>query len=153
MEKKNLLDTLRAQQYISILNSQEYRELVSIAVKSIKQRAVESDNEATIEFYFEAELFSFFKYVFEPLGFSYHPQKEVPVATRRHVSKGRADSAIGSLVIEFKHNSKLSSQTDIDSAITQISEYLLGLYETEKTFGLGVITDGLKICYIQQTRR
>lgn len=63
--------------------------------------------------------------MFEPLGFIYNPIKEKSINTARHISKGRADTAIASLVIEFKQPSTLSNSHNKSKAINQISDYLL----------------------------
>ncbi len=96
-------------------------------VQDIKNASQIAPNEATIESRFDCEFFAFFKEMFEPLGFIYNPIKEKSINTARHISKGRADTAIASLVIEFKQPSTLSNSHNKYKAINQISDYLLGL--------------------------
>ncbi len=151
MKREDVLEKLRNKQYIAILNSDEYKFLLTSIAQRITLQAKRAVNEATIENYFDCELFAFFKDVFEPLGYEYHPEKESQISTKRHISKGRADSAIGALVIEFKHYSKLANKTDRDSATSQISDYLLGLTFEENSISLGFVTDGINCCFVQQT--
>ncbi len=114
--------------------------------RKISNEAKNALNEATIENCFECELFAFFRNVFEPLGFEYNPKKEVKIATKIHKSKGRADTVIGGLVIEFKQPSTLSNKNQVCKAIDQISDYLLGLdFEGDL---VGFITDGVKCCFV-----
>lgn len=145
-ENKTLIKSLKQKQYTAIVKSQEYKQLLTEMSRRISRKARIAPNEATIENYFDCELFAFFRDVFEPLGFEYNPTKEASVSTRRHVTKGRADTAIGALVVEFKQISTLSSEEQKTRAIRQISDYLLGLdFEGES---VGFVTDGTKGCFI-----
>lgn len=140
------IDILKEKQYIAIINSKEYKMLLEDMCNRISQKARTALNEATIESYFECELFAFFHNIFGPLGFEYNPVKEAPISTTRHVTKGRADTAIGALVIEFKQPSTLSNNEQKNKAINQICEYLIG-----KNFigeSVGFVTDGTKGCFI-----
>ena len=143
---KQYTDVLKQKQYIAIVNSKEYKLLLNEMCHRISNKAKMAPNEATIENYFDCELFSFFRDIFEPLGFEYNPVKEATIATKRHITKGRADTAIGALVIEFKQPSTLSNQEQKNKAINQISDYLIGLdFDGES---VGFITDGTKGCFV-----
>lgn len=145
-ENKTLIKSLKQKQYTAIVKSNEYRTLLTGMCHRISRKAKIAPNEATIESYFDCELFAFFRDVFEPLGFEYNPTKEASVSTRRHVTKGRADTAIGALVVEFKQISTLSSEEQKNNAVRQISDYLLGLdFEGES---VGFVTDGTKGCFV-----
>lgn len=146
MDIANLTNSLKQKQYLTIINSNEYKKLLTEMCKRIVNKSKTAANEATIENYFDCELFAFFKEIFEPLGFSYEPEKESPISTKRHTTKGRADSAIGALVIEFKQPSTLSNTEQQKSAIEQISNYILGLEENNES--VGMITDGTKACFV-----
>lgn len=91
--------------YIAIIKSDEYKNKLKKMAQDIKNASKVAPNEATIESRFDGELFAFFKDMFETLGFIYNPIKEKSINTARHISKGRADTAIASLVIEFKQPS------------------------------------------------
>ena len=146
--KQAVLDTLKDAQYTAIINSKGYKQLLSDMSSRIKAQARKAPNEATIESYFDSELFAFFRDVFGPLGFEYTPQKEAAVELRRHVAKGRADSAIGALIVEFKQPSTLATQAQQVKAIRQISEYMLAV--PEASAAIGFLTDGTKGCFIER---
>ena len=87
--------------------------------------------------------FHFFKEVFGRLGYEYHPLKEVTIETSRHITKGRADTAIGALIIEFKQPKTLNTIEKQNKAVSQISDYMLGL--TLESELVGFVTDGTKV--------
>lgn len=149
MAKNNgYIDILKQKQYIAIINSSEYKSLLKDMCSRISIKAKTAPNEATIESYFDCEFFAFFRDVFQPLGFEYNPTKEASISTKRHITKGRADTAIGTLVIEFKQPSTLANVKQQTKAIDQISEYLIGLeYNGEM---VGFITDGTKGCFVMK---
>ena len=122
------------------LESEEFRELLKDSVVSIKNQAELARNEATIEACFERELYSLLK----TFDIAFSVEKEVMVDTRRHVGKGRMDSKIGAVVIEYKHNRKLKTDKDIQKATDQLKDYLVGLSEKKPTFYYGYLTDGLQ---------
>lgn len=134
--------------YVSIVKSTEYQHRLVEMAKSIKTSSKIAPNEATIESRFDCELFAFFKEIFEPLGFIYNPIKEQAINTRRHISKGRADTAIASLVIEFKQPSTLSNKRSKDKAINQISDYLKGIQTEDDDILEGYVTNGIEGCFV-----
>lgn len=147
MEKNTLISG-----YTSIIKSRQY----STALKEMAGRIIaaskKAPNEATIESRFDCELFAFFREHFGPLGFEYNPIKEKSIATCRHVAReasGRADTAISTLVIEFKQPAALAGEEQKNKAINQISDYLIGLsrLNDEEMFE-GFVTDGIKGCFI-----
>ena len=145
-DNKTIIKSLKQKQYMAIVKSQEYKTLLVDMCRRISQKAKIAPNEATIESYFDCELFTFFRDVFEPLGFEYNPTKEAAISTRRHITKGRADTAIGALVVEFKHVLTLSNGEQKNNAIKQVSDYLLGLDYDGET--IGFVTDGIKGCFV-----
>ena len=145
-DNKNIIESLKQKQYSAIVKSKEYKSLLADMCRRISKKANIAPNEATIESYFDCEFFAFFREIFEPLGFEYNPTKEASICTRRHITKGRADTAIGALVVEFKHISTLSNDEQKNKAIKQVSDYLLGLEYDGET--LGFVTDGTKGCFV-----
>lgn len=127
------------------LNSKEFKDEINEILNEIKSAAIKAENEATIESLFERVLYALLK----DIGIKFNPIKESAVATKRHISKGRMDSRIGAVIIEYKHHSKLKSQKDISSAINQIKTYLAALSLIENTLMVGFITDGISICEIR----
>ena len=133
--------------YIDIVNSYDYKSALLEMSKRIVDNSKNAPNEATIEQYFEAEVFSFFREHFGLLGFEYKPVKEMKTA-RRHTLRGRTDSAISSLVIEFKQPKTLSSTKNKKEATDQLCDYLTTLADKDSTLYQGFLTDGVKGCFI-----
>lgn len=144
--------SVKISNYVSIVKSDKYREALKEMSGRIINASKKAPNEATIESRFDCELFAFFREHFEPLGFEYNPIKEKTIATCRHIAKGtsgRADTAISTLVIEFKQPSTLSSDEQKNKAIDQISDYLIGLENLNDDEMLeGFVTDGIKGCFV-----
>lgn len=151
MIEKTIQKQLKDVQLKAVLSSELFFPALSDCLNTIKNQANKSENEATIESAFEISLYGFLK----SIGIEMFPTKEKPIETIRHIKKGRMDSQIGALVIEFKHKDNLKTEKQIEKATEQISNYLhsLSKKETDNYF-LGVITDGLKIkflkCYNQE---
>lgn len=143
-----LLDALRKKQYTAIIKSPEYRTVLTQMSQKITDEAKRAPNEATIEHHFETELSILFRSVFEAIGFSYNPIKEMAIGTKRHISRGRADTVAGALVIEFKQPSALEKPNGKDDALNQISDYLEGLNGEEDIPIVGFVTDGLSGCFV-----
>lgn len=74
-KNKQYIDVLKQKQYIAIVNSKEYKSLLNDMCRRIANKAKTAPNEATIESYFDCEIFAFFRDIFEPLGFEYNPTK------------------------------------------------------------------------------
>lgn len=111
--------------YLEIIKSKRYKNELDAMAERIILNSKRAPNEATIESNFDCELFAFFRLQFSKFGFEYNPIKEKPVDTVRTVLKGRADTAIATLVIEFKQPKTLSS--DIQKVTSrkkkQLSKY------------------------------
>lgn len=154
MDGRNVLDTvekisaIKDKQYTTIIHSKEYHQLLEGMSRRIVNKSKIAPNEATIEGYFDNELFTFYRQIFEPLGFEYNPVKEASITTKRHVTRGRADSAIGALVVEFKQPSTLKNANMQNKAIKQVSDYLLGL--SPDLGSVGFVTDGTKGCFVMR---
>ncbi|WP_270941625.1 Eco57I restriction-modification methylase domain-containing protein [Romboutsia lituseburensis] len=143
----NQMDILKRKQIEFILKSSEYNLMLEEIKNNIITGCKKSTNEATTATVFELELYSFLKNI---LNLNFHPEKEVPVGTVRHVSKGRIDSKIGVLLIEYKYNSKLKTNEDVLSATNQLKDYMNGLYvKNQSNDYLGIITDGIQIKFIR----
>lgn len=142
--KKNKLD-----EFIRIVKSDEYLEELDKMAERIREASAKAPNEATIESKFDCELFAFFKTHFEPLGFEYNPTKEKALNTQRHVSKGRADTAISTLVIEFKQPSTLATEKYKEKALRQIEDYLKAVHkEKDEEMMEGFVTNGTQGCFV-----
>ena len=76
------------------------------------------------------------------IGLKFHPVKEQTVASRRHVTRGRVDSRLGALVIEYKRPSLLKSKAQIETALSQLRSYIIALSEETDTPFIGLLTNG-----------
>ena len=142
--KKHKID-----EFIKIVKSNEYKNELEQMAERIRDASIKAPNEATIESRFDCELFAFFKINFEPLGFEYNPIKEKALNTKRHISKGHADTAISTLVIEFKQPSTLTNEKQKEKALRQIEDYLKAIQiEKDEEIIEGFVTDGLQGCFI-----
>lgn len=138
---KSSKDKFKLRQIESLISTSEYRELLIELSEGIGVESEKSENEASIVSIFEIELFSFIKDI---LGLRYFPEKEKSINTERHISKGRIDSKIGALVIEFKHFSKLKTIEYKEKASLQLITYLNGLNLIYNLDYFGIITDGIQ---------
>lgn len=115
------------------------------AAEEIKKASTGASNEATVESVFERVLYA----VLKDIGIAFHPEKEQPIRTRRHTAKGRTDSRIGELVIEYKQPSTLSSTKDIAKAVSQLGDYLDAISASLENEAVGFLTDGTKIMEVR----
>lgn len=141
-------DSLIKKKINDMLCSDSYKNSLIELAKRVIAHSKCAPNEATIESNFDCELFSFFREHFGKFGFSYNPIKEASLKTRRHISKGRADTAIASLVVEFKQPSTLSNDSMKERAVKQISDYLASISENSDQSLEGFVTDGVIGCFI-----
>ena len=135
------------QRYLEIINSTDYKNALLSMAERIKRSSLLAPNEATVESYFERELFSFFRERFGLLGFEYNPVKEQNAA--RHTLMGRADSALSSLIIEFKQPATLKSKKQQNAALKQVSDYMDSLYDGSVNMQYGFVTDGTKGSFVE----
>ncbi len=123
------------------LSSTEFQQALKEASREITSEARSADNEATIEGVFERVIYA----ILREIGVPFHPQKEVTVDKIRHTGKGRADSRIGAVVIEYKHRSKLRNSGDISNALEQLSDYVCPISEELRRESIGFLTDGIQM--------
>lgn len=135
----NKKNKFKIKQIESLIRTAEYSDLLEDVSNDIFTESKKAENEASIVSIFELELFSFIK---DTLGLKYYPEKEKTINTERHVTKGRIDSKIGALVIEFKHTSKLKTIEHKDKASSQLIDYLNGLNKKHSLDYYGIVTDG-----------
>lgn len=143
--KKKGFDKLREKLTNIALSSKEFRDELKDAVGEIVSGAKGAVNEATVEGIFERVLYALLKEV----GIKFHPEKEIAVEIRRHTGKGRTDSRLGAVVIEYKHNSRLKSDSDIRSAQEQLEEYISSISENINNEVVGFLTDGINLYEIR----
>lgn len=143
--KKSTQESLKHKSIEILLNTSEYRKSLTEAACTIRARSAEAPNEASVVSIFEIEIFAIIRDVF---GLKFYPEKEVCVDTDFHVAKGRIDSKVGALVMEFKQPSAIKLETQKNKAIEQLSHYLQGLYSAQKQDYYGLVSDGIDCCTV-----
>jgi hypothetical protein len=134
------IERLKQKIITAALEDPDFSDLLKDTVQRIRAGAKASSNEPTLVSYFELELYG----LMQQVGFSFHPEKEVAVDTILHVKKGKADSKIGAVVIEYKHRTKLDTPNDVKKATDQLESYLRSLSTVESEQYYGFLTDGLR---------
>lgn len=121
------------------LNAPAFRALLAEAATEIREIAKPTATEATIEGAFERVLYAHLK----EIGLQFHPEKESGVNIKRHLTRGRIDSRLGGLVIEYKRPALLNSAVEIDKALAQLKGYITSLSESSDAPFVGILTNGL----------
>jgi hypothetical protein len=123
------------------LTAPEWRESLAEAAREIRNLAKPTATEATIAGAFERILYARLR----EIGLQFHPEKEtvIDTGTKRHVTRGRLDSRLGALVIEYKRPSLLKNDAEIAKASKQLREYLVFLSTSPDVPYVGVLTNGL----------
>lgn len=145
-----LTQQIKHQQLKVIFKSEHYNSIIDEIAASLSSQAKAAPNEATVSSRFDMELSTLFKNVFSPLGYHYLPVKEETVNTELHISKGKADMSIGSLIIEYKHHKRLKTENQRNNAIEQVENYLNGFQKEGIDKQIAYVTDGIKGCFISQ---
>lgn len=128
-----------------VLSHSQFKQELDDLAKEIRRIAKNAPNEATIATNFELKLYGQMK---SRLHVEFEPIKEEAIDTKRHIKKGRLDSRIGALIIEYKQKSQLDTQSGQAKAISQLKNYLEHLRSDEKVGCVGVLTDGWRIKFI-----
>lgn len=139
--KKISLKDLKDKLTSIALSSVDFKDALKNAAEEIVIEAKKAANEATIEGAFERILYA----ILREIGIKFHPEKEVALGVVRHTGKGRTDSRIGALVIEYKHRDKLKTHADISSAKNQLGEYICSISSKLHNEVIGFLTDGLSL--------
>lgn len=140
MELSNKI-RFKSKQIEYLFRTSEYTDLLKEVCTHITLESSRADNESSIVSIFEIELFSLIKDFF---SLKYYPEKERQIDTVRHISKGRIDSKIGALIIEYKHTSKLKSESQRTNASSQLINYLTAVNSNEASDYIGILTDGVQ---------
>lgn len=137
------------------LNSGEYFTEINTVLTKILRKLELSRSEAETSSVFETELYFLIR---SKTGIELNIKKENPIdgivhtfkgSKKRHSGHGRLDAVVNSLIIEYKHCSKLHTPQQIDQAKTQVEDYLKALYKLNGIKYDAILTDGIKIAYFQ----
>lgn len=140
--KKKTNTTLEESTRAYILGHAEFVRELDVLAKKIREIAAKSPNEATTASNFELKLYGQMKL---RLQMEFEPIKEESIDTKRHIKKGRLDSRIGALVIEYKQKKQLDTVTLQQKAVSQLKNYLENLANDLRHGAVGVLTDGWRI--------
>jgi methylase of polypeptide subunit release factors len=139
-KSRDTLTILKEKLIISAIEDTEFIEHLKDVVSNITKQAKSVENESGIEFHFDHELYGLLK----KINFDFVYEKEASIETKRHVGKGRIDSKIGGVVIEYKYYAKLKSTKDVEKATEQLENYLNSISKKNETIFYGFLTDGIK---------
>ena len=129
----------------NIINTDNYFQKLKNISSSINRVSKKSKS--------EADVISAFDSYFVPsirddldldINFSREEYVDISSDSTRVIKKGRIDSRVGSLVIEFKHFSKFKTKKNTDEATKQILQYMDSLHSSGLEKCVGIITDGIK---------
>lgn len=136
-------DTLTSEQKLKLISDEFQIKLQKVA-DNIVEKSVNAHNESETvqEFIYEIK-----KFVSNEFGIEIHLLTEASESVLDFKFKGRMDAVSHSLVLEFKHESKLRTENQKKDAHDQILKYLIQLYENEGVKYRGILTDGVKIRY------
>lgn len=134
-------DALRKKLLAAALELPEFRDRLNEAAKEIRDAAKPNVTEATIESQFEREVYA----ALRSIGLRFDPEKGVSDDVRRHTSRGRVDSRLGGLVIEYKRPSLLATDQQSKAALKQLEDYLTSLSAAWNAPMVGMLTNGLVV--------
>lgn len=131
-----------------VLAHPDFRKELDQIASAIRKIAATAPNEATLATNFELKLYG---QINKRLHIEFEPVKEESIDTARHIAKGRIDSRIGALVIEYKQKRMLTTVAQKASAVSQLKNYLESLPKESQQGAVGVVTDGhcIKFCTYQ----
>lgn len=146
--KKNMsLNKLKEKQKEYMINDKSFLSELGKIAKIINTSAAKATNEAEVVSAFDV---NFVPFIRDLLDIDFSPSKEEQIDTikfsaeGRKNKKGRIDSRIGSVILEFKHHSKFKSDKNIESAINQAVGYLKALNRDNEGQYFGILTDGIE---------
>lgn len=137
------------------LKSGEYKAQIDSVLTKIVRDCEHSDSEAHTSQIFENEIYYLIR---NNVGIEPNLSKEKPVEgiihkfdglSTRKSGRGRLDSVVNNIIIEYKHHTKLISQKQIESAYEQVKDYLTAIEKKEGVKYDAILTDGLRIAYFQ----
>lgn len=137
------------------LKSGEYKSQIDAVLTKIIRDCEHSDSEAHTSSIFETEIYYLIR---SQVGIELNFSKERPVEGiihkfeglySRKSGKGRLDTVVNNIIIEYKHNTKLVTQKQIETAFEQVKDYLIALDTNEGVKYDAILTDGIHIAYFQ----
>lgn len=154
-----LRNTLMHQDIDSVIHTDLWKEQMQLMADEINSASSKAYSESDVATAFDGTLQEFSDFVLKPAGFQgFTLEKEVPVDLKKlstdeeqikvSQSKGRIDTKLSFVAIEYKKPAAYKNQTDTDKALKQIMEYQNSLYEKNNGVYLGMTTDGTRCQFI-----
>jgi len=137
---------LRAKLASQAVNDPEFSVLLRLSADAIRSETQAAPNEATIESAFERHLFTLLR----SIGVEYAPVKEGQVSGTILRQSGRTDSRFREVIIEFKHRTEMVTQTQVETHLLQLTDYMQALAKGADVEQVGFLTDGLR--YVKVNR-
>lgn len=126
-----------------ILSSKEYQKELKRLTVEIVNKCKKADNEATVASLFENSVYYFIRQWFDK-DITFNKEKNLGNSVGHIFSNKRMDAVYNSLIIEYKHKSKLNSHKDIKVAEEQTISYLQTHLDKNIEYD-AILTDGIQI--------
>ena len=123
---------------ISTLQDTELLDEVQGYISGIHASATRKATEATVAFQIDNAIYNTARHI----NFDYLPEKEAGIQFRRKMKRGRMDSRIGAVVLEYKRPARFHTAKLIEAATLQIEEYMESLVQETDSSVCGFVTDG-----------
>ncbi|MGJ9424904.1 Eco57I restriction-modification methylase domain-containing protein [Nesterenkonia halotolerans] len=122
------------------LKHPDFAEILHESAEAINAAARGSANEATISATFDTQL----ALALKQIGVDYAPIKEQGLSLGAQRLRGRIDSRVGDLIIEFKKPSTFGTTRLQETATQQVVTYAESLFEAEGRAVSAYVTDGVQ---------
>lgn len=123
------------------LNHPSFRLVLDDTAKEIVQAALVAPNEATISATFDTKV----ALALSRIGIKYSPIKEQSLSVGAQRLRGRIDSRVGDVIVEFKQPSTLATERQQLRATNQLLGYAESIVrDTDRTV-IGYVTDGATV--------
>lgn len=121
------------------LKHPDFAAILGDSAQAINAVARSSANEATISAAFDTQL----AMALQRIGVEYAPTKEQGLSVGAQRLRGRIDSRVGDLIIEFKQPASFGTERLQEAATRQVTAYAESLFESEGRSVAAYVTDGV----------
>lgn len=123
------------------MNHPGFRARLEACAREIRDQTGRAPNEATVASIFEQIVGN----ELSRIGLRYFPEREGAVEGTRGRLRGRIDSRVGDLILEYKQASTLATAKDMEKATSQVLDYAATLNKQSGNTILAYVTDGQKV--------
>lgn len=128
-----------------VLSHPNLRTRLDNCAEKIRSKCSDAPNEATIAAYFESIVGG----ELSRIGIQYFPERESAIQGTQGRLRGRIDSRVGDVIIEYKQPSTLSTVQDRENATNQVLDYAEALHAETGRTTLAFVTDGQRVQRVQ----